>query len=77
MTNRQGQQRVLYLNVISQSEHQTYITEENKEVRWHISQGTLKSSDTQQEQQNAYKKTVRNRTMFTIEIRSTLSKVSH
>ena len=25
--------RVLYLNVISQSEHQTYITEENKEVR--------------------------------------------
>ena len=24
------------LNVISQSEHQTYITEENKEVRWYI-----------------------------------------
>jgi hypothetical protein len=26
-------ERVLYLNVISQSEHQTYITEEKKEVR--------------------------------------------
>jgi hypothetical protein len=27
---------MLTLNVISQSEHQTYITEENKEVRWYI-----------------------------------------
>jgi hypothetical protein len=26
-------ERVLYLNVVSQSEHQTYITEENKEVK--------------------------------------------
>jgi hypothetical protein len=33
------------LNVISQREHQTYITEENREVRWHISQGTLRLLD--------------------------------
>jgi hypothetical protein len=35
---------VLYLNVISQSEHQTYITEENKEVRRYIKviKGTLR-----------------------------------
>jgi hypothetical protein len=31
--NRHEHQRMLTLNVISQSEHQTYITEENKEVR--------------------------------------------
>ena len=33
MANRHGHKGVLYLNVISQSKHQTYITEENKEVR--------------------------------------------
>jgi hypothetical protein len=32
VTSRHEYQRVLDLNVISQSEHQTYITEENKEV---------------------------------------------
>jgi hypothetical protein len=52
-----------------------YITEENKEVRWHISQGTLKLSDTKQK--NAYKKTGRNQAMFTIEIKSALWKVSY
>ena len=41
-------ERVVYLNVISQNEHQTYISEENKEVRGHISQGTLKLLDTKQ-----------------------------
>jgi hypothetical protein len=44
MTNRHGHKGVLYLNVIPQGEHQTYITEENKEVRCYISQGTLKLS---------------------------------
>lgn len=33
------------LNVNFQSEHQAYITEENKEVRSHMGQGTLKSYD--------------------------------
>ena len=33
MTNNTDTERVLYLNVISQSEHQTYKTEENKEIR--------------------------------------------
>ena len=33
MPDRHEQKRVLNLSVISQSEHQTYITEENKEVR--------------------------------------------
>ena len=33
VTNRHEHKRVLNLNVISQSKHQTYITEENKEVR--------------------------------------------
>jgi hypothetical protein len=33
MTNRHRHKGVLYLNVISQNEHQIYITEENKEVR--------------------------------------------
>jgi hypothetical protein len=60
-------ERVLYLNVMSRSEHQTYITEENKEVRWHISQGTLKLSDTKQ--RNAYIKTDKNQAVVTIEIK--------
>ena len=33
------------LNVSSQSEHQPYNTEEKKEVRWHITQGTLRLLD--------------------------------
>jgi hypothetical protein len=33
------------LNVISQSKHQTYNTEEIKEVMCHISQGTLRLPD--------------------------------
>jgi hypothetical protein len=68
-------ERVLYLNVMSQSEHQTYITEENKEVKWHISQGTLKLSDIKQ--RNAYIKTGRNQAEFTTEVLSALSKVSY
>ena len=44
MTNGHKHKGVLYLNVIPQGEHQTYITEENKEVRCYISQGTLKLS---------------------------------
>jgi hypothetical protein len=42
VTNKYGHKEVLYLNVICQSVHQTYITEENIEVRWHNSQDTLK-----------------------------------
>ena len=33
VTNRHEHQRVLDLNVISQSKYQTYITEANKEIR--------------------------------------------
>jgi hypothetical protein len=36
VTNRHKHKGVLDLNVIFQSEHQTYITEENKEVRRYI-----------------------------------------
>jgi hypothetical protein len=68
-------ERVLYLNVISQRNHQTYITKENKEVRWHISQGTLKLSNTKQ--RNVYIKTGRNQAVVTTEIRSSLSKISY
>jgi hypothetical protein len=47
------------LNVISQSKHQIYITEGDKEVKRYIKgiQDTLKLSGTKQ---NAYKKTSRN-----------------
>jgi hypothetical protein len=55
------------LNGISQRKHQTYIIGENKEVRWHISQGTLKLSDTKQ--RNAYIKTDRNQAVVTTEIK--------
>jgi hypothetical protein len=43
------------MNVVSQSEHQAYITEGNKEVKWYIKviQGTLKLSD----QNDSYNKT--------------------
>ena len=44
MTNRQTR-RVLYLNIISQSKHHIFNTEKNKEVSWHISQGTLRLPD--------------------------------
>jgi hypothetical protein len=40
VTNRHKHQRVFELNVISQSEHQNYITEENKDLG-----DTLRSSD--------------------------------
>lgn len=40
----QTAEKVLDLNVMSQSEDETYITEENKEVRWYIkiNQGILR-----------------------------------
>ena len=35
-------ERVLFLNVISQMEQQTYNTEKNKDAKEYISQGTLR-----------------------------------
>ena len=46
MTNRhETPEKVLDLNVISQSKHQTYVIDESNEIRCYISQGTLKLSD--------------------------------
>ena len=76
VTNRHKHQRVFELNVISQSEHQNYIIEENKEVRWYIEViwfiMTLYTK-----QSNAYIKTERNQSVATIEIKVALSKVSY
>jgi hypothetical protein len=67
VTNGHWHKESAVSEVISQSEHQTYITEENKEVRWCTSQGTLKLSDTKQ--RNAYIKTDRNQTVVRTEIK--------
>jgi hypothetical protein len=45
-----------------------YVMEENKEVRLHISRGTLLLSDTKQ--RNTYKMIDRNQSMVTTEIKS-------
>jgi hypothetical protein len=36
VTDRREHKGVWYLNVICQTEHQTFNSEENREVRWHI-----------------------------------------
>jgi hypothetical protein len=41
VTNRHGHRESVYLNVISQIDHQSFNTEDNKEVRCHISQGIM------------------------------------
>ena len=65
---------MLNLSVISQSEHQTYITEENKKVKWPIKviQGTLRLPDTKwlyTKQRNVYIKANRNQAVLRTEIK--------
>jgi hypothetical protein len=64
MTNKyRTQESVLYLNVICQIEHQTFYTEENREVKWHISKvqwGYRMLNDSFTKQGNANTKTGRN-----------------
>jgi hypothetical protein len=66
VTNRHCQ-RESTVSEFSQSQHQIHITEENNEVRGHISQGTLKLSDTKK--RNAYIKTGRTQAVVTTEIK--------
>jgi hypothetical protein len=78
MTNRHWHKRVLDLNVISQSEHQIYNTQENKKVRWHISQSTLRLiNDSLHKTEECIHKDWRGPGLVTTETKSALSKVSY
>ena len=63
MTNKYEHKGVWYLNVICQIQYQTFNTEENRGIRWHIGKvqwGYRMLNDSYTEQRNANIKTGRN-----------------
>jgi hypothetical protein len=55
------------MNVLSQSEYQSYIIQKIKGVGCHSRQSTLKLLDTKQ--RNDFKRTYRNQVIFTVKIK--------
>ena len=72
MTDRCTQEIVKNLNVLSQSEHQSYIVQKIKGVGSHSRQSTLKLPDQKKKkkkQRNDFKRTYRNQVIITVKIK--------